>query len=105
MGSLLQLASGLGAVARRRIAEGARRVRADLEAVPSDVCKHRYRDRQCARAALCAMGALDRLRVPAPVSWEADAGPHDAWRAACRARTQLTAYGGTPIGTNGKMRS
>ena len=42
-----------------------------------------------ARGALRAMGALDRLRVSPTVSWEADAEPHDAWRAACRTRTQL----------------
>ena len=49
MGPVLQLPQRLGAIARRQIAQGARGVRADLEALSADVREHRHRHRQRAR--------------------------------------------------------
>ena len=67
--------------ARSRVVEslqGAPRVRADLEAVPADVREHRHRDRQRARRAIDALGALARPGRPAAVHRAADAGARNA---------------------------
>ena len=60
---------------RRRVAEGARRVRADLEAVSPDVREHRHRDRQRARVAIRGSGPVSRASLPPAVPRQADAGP------------------------------
>ena len=65
LGPVLQLAAHLGAGdGSSKSLQGPARVRADLEAVPPDVREHRHRDRQRARGALGALGALARARRP-----------------------------------------
>ena len=72
---VLQPAAGLGAIAVHDVAEGAALLRADLEALPADVCEYRDRDRQRAREPRQPLGAADRQAVPVSVQRQSDAGP------------------------------
>jgi len=90
VGPLLQHQARLGALARRPERPRANRVRAHLEAVPADVRQYRHRDRQRARPAIGALGAVDRHGVPAPLPRKANARSEDTWRSA-GGRRQLTA--------------
>ena len=83
LGSLLQLAQHLGARPLRRIAEVARRVRADLEAVPADVRQHRHRHRQRAHQPFGDLGAHDR-QAAASVSSRRGRCPTCRRPASCR---------------------
>src|SRR5712671_4111512 len=76
----------MATVAGRRIVEGSRGVRPDLEAVSADVRQYRHLDRQRARRAIGAVGSADGTRMPAAVSREADAGPRRPGAAPARAR-------------------
>ena len=67
VGSVLQPAAGLGTIAVHDDAEGAARLRADLEAVPPDVRQHRDCHRQRPRQPRQPVGAPARQAVPASV--------------------------------------
>ncbi len=60
VGPVLQLAQRLGPGALRRVAQVARRVHVDFEALPADVRQHRHRHRQRADQPLGDVGAHDR---------------------------------------------
>ena len=64
LGPVLQPPEHLGALRLRAVVEIAPGVRADVEAVPSDVRQHRHRHRQCARGPVSAVGPLDRPSLP-----------------------------------------
>src|SRR5262249_3462608 len=89
VGSLLQLAWRVGAIASGGVHAVARPVRADLDARPTAERAPGHRDRQRSGAAIGALGAMDRLRVPATVSRETDAAPHNSPGAARRSTLQL----------------
>ena len=67
LGPVLQPAPDLEPIALHADASRPPRVRVDLEAVPADVCKHRHRDRQCAREPRQPVGSTDCQTVPPTV--------------------------------------
>src|SRR5262249_46461909 len=73
LGPVLQLASHVATIACRELAEIPRRLRTNLEVVPSDVRKHRDCHRQRAREQVGVHRANHCCRLPPPVYGQADA--------------------------------
>src|SRR5262249_49262025 len=78
VGRVLQLAPRVGALAYRRIVQGAISVPPHFEDLPADVREYRHRDRQRTGDAIGALGWTDGSLLPRPVRGAADAGTDPA---------------------------